>query len=223
MLDDFGDAADVGGDDGDFAGHGFEGGESEGFELRGKQKKIGGGELFVDVVLFAEEENVFLEFFLADQVFRGAAIWAVADEDELGGHFGTDNGENLYGVGEALDGAEIGEVHEDGFAVGSPLCGKTFVGGAIIEIAVHEIGDDFHRALDVELCDGLVEQIARDGGDAVALLDGEARDGQIAAVAADEGDVRTVESGDERQAARGGHRAREQGADGMGNGVVDME
>src|SRR5216684_8389820 len=40
MLDDFGDAADVGGDYGDFAGHGFEGGEAEGFELRGKQEKI---------------------------------------------------------------------------------------------------------------------------------------------------------------------------------------
>src|SRR5271168_1129489 len=33
VLDNFGDAANVGGDDGDFAGHGFEGGEAEGFEL----------------------------------------------------------------------------------------------------------------------------------------------------------------------------------------------
>src|SRR6266853_412283 len=102
------------GEDADFAGHGFEGGEAEGFELRGKQKKIGGGELFVDVILLAEEENVLLEFFLADEIFGGAAVRAVADEDELGGHFGADDGENLDDVGEALDGAEIREVHEEG-------------------------------------------------------------------------------------------------------------
>src|SRR4029077_14416893 len=43
VFDDFRDAADVGGDDGDFAGRVFEGGEAEGLELGGKQKKIGGG------------------------------------------------------------------------------------------------------------------------------------------------------------------------------------
>jgi hypothetical protein len=35
VFHDFGDAADVCGNDGDFAGHGFERGEAEGFELRG--------------------------------------------------------------------------------------------------------------------------------------------------------------------------------------------
>src|SRR5229473_5035885 len=43
MFDDFGDAADVGGDYGDFAGHGFEGGQAEGFELGGEEEEIGGG------------------------------------------------------------------------------------------------------------------------------------------------------------------------------------
>src|SRR6266851_3972077 len=37
MLDNFGDAADVGGNDGNFAGHGFESGKAEGFELRRKK------------------------------------------------------------------------------------------------------------------------------------------------------------------------------------------
>src|SRR5882724_1473129 len=202
MLDDFGDAADVGGDDGNFTRHGFQGGEAEGFELRGKKEEIGGGEFLVDVVLLAKEENVLLDFFLADEVFGGAAVRAVADKDELGGHFGADEGKNFDGVGEALDGAEIGEVHEDGFTIGGPLSGETFVGGAIVEVAVDEIGDDFDRALDVELFDSLVEQIARDGGDAVALFDGKACDGEIAAVAPDESDVRAVESGDEREPPR---------------------
>lgn len=53
VFDNFGDAADVCGDDGDFASHGFEGGEAEGFELRGHQEKIGDGEFFVDTVLLS--------------------------------------------------------------------------------------------------------------------------------------------------------------------------
>jgi len=117
VLDDFGHASDVGGDDGNFAGHGFEGGEAEGFELRGKQKKIGGGELFVDVVLFAEEENVLLKFFLTDEVFGGAAVRAVADEDELGGRFGADNGENFTTSVRRLTGRKF----ERCMRMGSPL------------------------------------------------------------------------------------------------------
>src|SRR6266704_1069334 len=60
MLDDFGDAADACGDDGNFASHCLKSRKAEGFELRRKQKKIGGGELFVDGVLLAEKEDVFL-------------------------------------------------------------------------------------------------------------------------------------------------------------------
>src|SRR5438876_58394 len=138
-----------------FTSHGFKSREAKRFELRRKQKKVGGGELFVDSVLFAKKEDVFLEAALANDVFGGAAVRAIADEDELRGHFGADNGENLHGVGKALDRAEIGEVHEDGFAIGSPLRGKPLVGSAIVEIAVHEIGNDFDGTLDFEFLESL--------------------------------------------------------------------
>src|SRR5207245_11263057 len=69
----------------------------------------------------------------------------------------------------------------------------------------------------------LLEQIVRDAGDAVALLDGKFGDGKIAAVAADEGDVRAMKRGDEGKAARRGHGTREQRADRVGNGVVNVE
>src|SRR5437899_3283600 len=94
MLDDFGDAADACGDDGNFASHCLKSRKAEGFELRRKQKKIGGGELFVDGVLLAEKEDVFLETKFADEVFGSTAIRAVADKDEFRGHFGAHNGEN---------------------------------------------------------------------------------------------------------------------------------
>src|ERR1700676_898151 len=114
-------------------------------------------------------------------------------------------------------------MHEDRLAIGSPLSAESWVGGAGVEIAVDEIGDDFDGALDVELFERLCEEIGGDGGDAVALLDGKARDGEEAAVAADERDVRPVERGDEREAARSGHGASEMRADRMRNGVVDMQ
>jgi len=124
MLDDFGHAADICGDYGDFAGHGFEGGEAEGFELRGKQKKIGSGEFFVDVVLFAEEENVLLKFFLRTRYSAAPRSGPSPMRTSLAGILAADNGENLNGIGKALDGAEIRQVHEDAFAVGSPLAAR---------------------------------------------------------------------------------------------------
>jgi hypothetical protein len=107
VLDDFGDAADVGSDDGDFASHSFKGGEAERFELRGEKEKIGGGEFFVNIVLLAEEVDVFLQAIFADEEFGGAAVWAVADEDEFCWHRAANDGENLDDVGEALDGTKI--------------------------------------------------------------------------------------------------------------------
>jgi len=140
MLDNFGDAADVGGDNGDFAGHGFEGGKAEGFELRGKQEKVGGGELFVDGILFAKEEDIFLEAMFADEVFGGATVGTVADEDEPGGHFSADEGEDFHDVGEALDGRKLERCMRMGSPLGAHCAAETFVGGAIVKITVHEIG-----------------------------------------------------------------------------------
>jgi len=223
VFDDFGDAADVGGDDRDFAGHGFQSGEAEGFELAGEEEKVGAGKFFINVVLLAEEEDVFLEFFLADKIFSGASIGAISNQHQLGGHFGADEGKNFNGIGNPFYGTEIGKVHEDGLAVGSPFSLAVRIRLARVEIAIDEIGDDFDGALDVELFDGLLQEVAGDGGDTVRLLDREFGDGEIGAIAADQGDVGAVEGGDERETARGGHRAREQGADRMRDGVMDVE
>ena len=114
-------------------------------------------------------------------------------------------------------------MHEDGFTVGSPLCAKGGLWLTRVEIAVHEIGNNFDGALDVELFDGLFEEILGDGGDAVGLLDGKFCDGEITAIAADESDVGAVERSDERQTAGSGHGTGEKRADGVGNSVVDVK
>ena len=78
------------------------------------------------------------------------------------------------------------------------------------------------------MCEGLAGAVAKvggDGGDAVGLLDAELGDGQVRAVEADERDVGAVERGDEgkMEAARGEHLAGEQRADGVRDGVVNVE
>ncbi len=72
--------------------------------------------------------------------------------------------------------------------------------------------------------------MAGDGGDAVGLGDAEFGDGKVRAVEADEGDVCAVERGDEGKCAAGeagglrlDHLAGEERADGVGDGVVDVE
>ncbi len=44
VVDEFGDSAYAGGDGGDVAGHGFEGGEAEGLHLGGHEHEVGQGE-----------------------------------------------------------------------------------------------------------------------------------------------------------------------------------
>src|SRR5208283_2928197 len=86
-----------------------------------------------------------------------------------------------------------------------------------------EVGDHFDGALDVEILQGAIEQISRNRGDAVALFNGIAGDGKETAVVAHEGDVSAMKSGDERKTARSGHGTCQQGADGVGNGIVNVK
>ena len=104
-----------------------------------------------------------------------------------------------------------------------PCGAERLVGPAVIEIAVHKIGDDLDGMLHGEFVERLFFKIVRYGRHAVALLDGKPSDRQIAAVASDERDISAVERGDEGQAFRGGHGAREIGADGVRNRVVNVE
>ncbi len=98
MGDDLGKSADIGGDDGNFASHGFESGEAEGFQLAGKKEEIGGGELLLDGILLAEEEDAGGEIEFADEPFGGAAVRAIADHDEACGELAADASEDLDDV-----------------------------------------------------------------------------------------------------------------------------
>ena len=71
---------------------------------------------------------------------------------------------------------------------------------------------------------GLLAQILADRGDAVGLLDGEFGDGEIGGVHAHQRDIGAVQRGDEGQPAHGGqHLLRQQGGDGMRDGVVHVQ
>ena len=157
----------------------------------------------------------------------GGALGAVADHEQPGGQGAGDAGEGFDDVQYALDGTEVREMHEQAFAgLGEA---RTLLGDELrvanVEVAVDEVADDFDLARDAEVFAGALAQVGGDGGDAVGLVDAEAGDGEIGAVEADEGDVGAVEGGDEGQVAAsfGEHLAGEQGADAVGDGVVDVE
>ena len=230
--DELGDAADAGGDGGDAGGHGFEGGEAEGLHLGGHEHEIGEREELEDVVLLAEEVDAVLDVVLACEVLGEGAVGAVADEHEAGGELAGDAGEDFDHVADALDGAEVGEMDEEAFGGGGELRahGGVLGGVAEVDVAVDEVADDLDGVGGGEGLEGAVAEVGGDGGDAVGLLDAEAGDGEIGGIEADEGDVGAVEGGDDGEIAGGEaggrvlqHLAGEDGGDGVGDGVVDVE
>jgi hypothetical protein len=100
--------------------------------------------------LFAQEEDVLLKALFANQVFGGATVRAVAYENQLGGHFGANDGEDLDDIGYPFDGAEIGEVHEDGLGVGGPLGALGVVGWAGVDVGILEVVEHVDGAHDAE-------------------------------------------------------------------------
>src|ERR1700730_8157380 len=95
----------------------------------------------------------------ANEKFGSTAVRAVTNEHELGGHLGADEGEDFHDIRKALHGAEIRKMHEDVFASRSPLRAEFFGVDASVEIAIHEVGDDFDRALDVEVLESFLQKI----------------------------------------------------------------
>ena len=128
-------------------------------------------EVLVDAVLLSEEMDVADQFLLADNVFRGAAVGSVADQDELRGHFLANERKDLNHIREPLDGTEIRQVHQDRFAPRGPLGAQAGIVLPQIEIAIHEIGDHFDRVLDVEIFERALFQIMGNRRHAVGLLD----------------------------------------------------
>ncbi len=101
--------------EGNLAGHGLKSGEAEGFEFAGHQKQIGEREQFVDTLLLAEEVD-------ALWMPRSWASHSAAERSgpspirsNCAGKLAHDAGKDLDHVDDALNRAEVGEVHQDGF------------------------------------------------------------------------------------------------------------
>ena len=107
IFNEFRHAADARCDGGNFAGHGFKGGESEGLERAGHDHQVGQRQQLVYAVLLAEEVNPVIDFEIVRQPFSGGAIGAIADEDQLSRNFAHHLCEDLYHIDDALDGTEV--------------------------------------------------------------------------------------------------------------------
>ena len=79
--------------------------------------------------------------------------------------------EDFHHVGDAFYRPEIRKVHQDGLIVLGPLFARRLVRAAHVLIAIHEIRNHFDRTLDLEFANGVLAQVVRNGGDAIALLD----------------------------------------------------
>ena len=172
VLDGFGVAAYVGGDDGEGGGHGFDDGVGEAFAAGGEDEEVGGGEVVAEVGDSTEEVDVVGEVELLDEF------------EEVGVVVGLEDfaGDGEAGVGVALDdeagGAEedivafnVADVAEGGDVEG--LGGWWGGGGPVGEVeAVVDGGDAV--GMDSVGVDGVLADELGDGEDVVGEVGEEA-------------------------------------------------
>jgi len=120
--DDFGDAADVGGDDGDFGDHGFEESERRAFGVRGHHKEIGQAIKGLYVMVETGEGDTGGETGAGEGFGESGAFGAFADKEDVPGQMGMagvkqgeggDEVEVAFFAGEAADHEEDGEARGD--------------------------------------------------------------------------------------------------------------
>ena len=80
MIDYLGHSTSAGGYGHYFTGHCLERGQTELLEFTGEQHDIGNRQLFVDLVLLAQEEDIVMNALLYGEPLRNRAVGAVANE-----------------------------------------------------------------------------------------------------------------------------------------------
>jgi hypothetical protein len=107
MRDDFRQAADARGDDGRAAGHRFRRGKSEALLRRRQQKHIGDRQQLADVVLLAEDFDVFREIRFRCLLREARALGTIAGEHELRAIASTHAAEHVEHRVEAFHRTEV--------------------------------------------------------------------------------------------------------------------
>src|SRR5690606_26245772 len=202
------------------------------------QEEVGDGEDLLDGLLLAEEADLVVDAELAGERLADRPVRPVADQQQLdaaglarsGVVLGPDalakeGVEDAHHVGGALDLAEVGDVDEEVLALGADGPLEVVLVRAPETRGVHEVRDHRDLALDVEALVGLAAEVVRDGRDPVARVDGVLDDGAVRRVLPDERDVGAVQGGYDGDVAALAVEdlAGEDGAGGVGDGVVDVE
>lgn len=231
VFDQLAEAADITGDHGESAAHGFEGSEAEAFGFGRHEHQVALLEILDDIFAFAEEADAILESALFDLFGGVAAFGAFADQEQAGGEGLIDGGEGIDYVGDAFDGAEVGDVSEDGCVVeggdtGEKVVDALFVavGGRREALCIDEVGDDFDGKVcrEIEERVGDFAQIARGRGDRVGGEEGHARDRAVTIEASDTSDIGAVKRDDQAWSAALEDLASEIAANGVRDGVVEV-
>ena len=156
----------------------------------------------IDVVLLAEEANVFKDAQFVSQALGQPAVGAVSGHVQLGIDVFANFRKSLDAVEHAFHRPEVGNVY-DAFAAAAL---RFRIG--MVKQAVYEVVDDFDWVFDAEEVDGALAHVLADGSDAVRLLDRKLRDGEVRRICSHQRDVCSMQSSDKRQTACGGHLLR---------------
>ncbi len=231
VFDQLAEAADITGDNGESTTHGFEGCEAEAFGFGRHEHQVALLEILDDIFAFSEEADAILESALFDLFGCVAAFGAFADQEQAGGKGLIDGGEGVDHVGDAFDGAEVGDVSEDGCVVeggdtGEKVVDTLFVavGGGREALCIDKVGDhcDGKRGREIEERVSDFAQIARGCGDRVGGKEGHACDRAVTIEASDTCDIGAVKRDDQAGSAALEDLASEIAADGVRDGVVEM-
>jgi hypothetical protein len=210
VVDDLGQAADVGRDDRDLGAHRLERDEPEALGPARQQEHVGERQQLVHHFLVAEEQHVTLDAEIARELLGPRFLGTVADHHELRPYPLAHLREYLNHGGDVLDLPEVGGVHDDA-RLGWREPQRCAAAG-MEHLRIDEVVDDLDRPRDAERLLGALLEEAAHRGDAVARLDAELRHPEERRLHPDDGDVRAVQRRDDADRSRQQQLPREVGA-----------
>ena len=216
-------AAGVGADHGDTAAHGLQGRQAEALLFAGQQIQVGTGQDPVHPLLFSQEHHAVLQAQFPGQLLHGDALRSFPHQQQLALDPAPHLGVHADDVPDALDRPEIRDVGDDLLVVLDEFADVAVAVPPAEPVYVDEIGDHPDVLVHVEQGQRIALQGLGHRRDALALLDAEPGDPVEGLVAPHEGDIGAVEGRDDLDVPVAQHVPRQEGAGGVGNGVVHVQ
>jgi len=153
---------------------------------------------------------------------RFLPVRPLAHQQKFGGQVAAYPRQDFDGVGQPLDRAEIGGVHEDRLSPRRESLADAVLDMGRKAVGVDKVVDDTDLLADGEGLTRPLGQVAGDCGHAVGLFDAEFHRLLEGGILADQRDVGAMQRGDHPGALAAHHLPRQISADGVGDGIVGV-